>query len=52
MAEFLGELVDQNLPTFVLQKDRIELLFHLVERCEKGMENVSMVLDKSELGKL
>jgi hypothetical protein len=50
MSTFLGELLSKTLPHFVIEKDRTELFFHLVERCEKGMENVSFVLELSELG--
>ena len=50
MVSFLNELLLQELPNFVLQKDRVELFFHLIERSEKGMENVSMVIDKNEIG--
>jgi hypothetical protein len=51
MVDFLKELLLQDIPAFIIQTDRVELFFHIVERSEKGMENVSMVLEKHELGK-
>ena len=49
MFYFLKEYLQEEKVDLIPFISKLELFYHFVERCEKGMENVVLVIEKQEL---